>query len=67
VSLGCLYTLGRVLSRRRRAGSGGALFVGKVAIAEIGQRAFNGPLCTFGEGIGKRGGKGWKRGRKGAV
>jgi hypothetical protein len=51
---GSFQALGRVLSRGRRAGSGGALFVGRVAIAERGQRAFKRLFCAFWESIGKR-------------
>jgi hypothetical protein len=47
-----------LLSRLRKAGSGGAVFAGKVAIVERGQRAFKRLFCAFVECIGKRGGKG---------
>ena len=58
---GSFQTLGRVLSRSRKACSGGALFAGKVAIAEREESAFKRPLRTFVERIGKRGAKGWGR------
>ena len=60
VSLGCLGTLRRVLSKGRKAGSGGALFAGSVAIAERGETAFKRVFCALWERKGKRGGKGWK-------
>ena len=69
MSLGRLGTLRRVLSKAGKACSGGALFVGSVAIAERGQTAFKRVFCTFWERIGKRGAKGRDRGvktRKGA-
>lgn len=52
--MGSFQTLGRVLSRGRKAGSDGVLFAGSVAIAERGEEAFKGPLCTLWERIGKR-------------
>jgi hypothetical protein len=58
VSFGCFGTLGMVLSRGKKGSSGGALFAGKVSMAERGQRAFKRVLCALGERIGKRGGKG---------
>jgi len=56
-----LGTLGRVLSRGWKGCSGGALFVGKVSMAERVKEAFKGVFCTFWERIGREGGaKGWK-------
>jgi hypothetical protein len=51
VSLGSFQTLGRVLSRGRKAGSGGALFAGRVSIVEREEEAFKGLFCTFWERI----------------
>ena len=59
-------TLRRVLSRLRGGGSSGALFAGRVAIAEREEEAFKGLFCTFKESIGKRGAKGWKGAGPGA-
>jgi hypothetical protein len=62
VTLGVIGTLERVLSSGWEACSGGALFAGKVAIAERGEEAFKRLFCAFVERIGKRGGKGRGRG-----
>ena len=67
MSFGCFGTLGRVLSRLRKACSGGALFAGSVAIAEREEEAFKGVFCTFWERIGKKGCKGVERGATGGV
>jgi hypothetical protein len=65
--LGCFGTLGRVLSKGRKAGSGGALFVGRVAIAERVETAFKRLFCALWVRIGKEGCEGMERGATGGV
>jgi hypothetical protein len=62
VSLGSFQTFGGVLSRGWKAGSDGALFAGRVAIAEREEEAFKRLFCTLWGRIGKKGCEGVERG-----